>query len=67
MVNNTYRHNNHSVTQLTAHIVWITKYRYKVLKGDIQKRARELIVQVCEAEGVTIISGVVSSDHFIYI
>jgi putative transposase len=54
MVNNIYRHNNHSVTKPTAHIVWITKYRYKVLKGEIQKRARELIVQVCEAEAVSI-------------
>ena len=55
MVNNIYRHNNHSVTKLTAHIVWITKYRYKVLKGDIQERVRELIAQVCEAEDVDII------------
>jgi len=63
MTDNTYRHNNHSITKLTAHIVWVTKYRYKILKGEIQIRARELIAQVCEAEGVTIISGVVSSDH----
>jgi putative transposase len=44
-------------------IYLVTKYRHKILKGEIQIRARELIAQVCEAEGVTIISGVVSSDH----
>ena len=60
---NKYRHNNHSVTRLTVHIVWVTKYRYKVLTGDIQKRAREIITQVCDSEDVKILSGVVSQDH----
>ncbi len=57
------RHNNHTVSRLTAHIVWVTKYRYKVLQGDIQKRARSIITQICDAEDVIILSGVVSQDH----
>ena len=57
------RHNNHTVTRVTVHIVWITKYRYKVLQGDIKTRARELLIQIAEAENVKILSGVVSSDH----
>jgi putative transposase len=48
---------------MTAHIVWITKYRYPVLKGDIQVRCRELIVQICDSEDVRILKGVVSKDH----
>ena len=58
-----YRHGSHSVTRLTVHIVWVTKYRYKVLEGDIQKRCRELIMQVCDAEDVKILRGAVSKDH----
>ena len=58
-----YRYNNHSVTRLTTHIVWVTKYRYHVLKGDIQKRAREIIIQICDAEEIKILGGVVSKDH----
>ena len=54
---------NYTVTKLSVHIVWVTKYRYKVLKGDIQKRARELIIQMCDAEDVEILGGVVSKDH----
>jgi putative transposase len=50
-----YRHGSHSVTRLTAHIVWLTKYRYKVIKGDIQKGGRELKIQVCDAEDVKIL------------
>ncbi|MCF6280207.1 MAG: transposase, partial [Flavobacteriaceae bacterium] len=30
------RTNSHTVSRLTVHIVWSTKYRYKVLTGDIQ-------------------------------
>jgi putative transposase len=54
---------SHTVTQLTAHIVWITKYRYPVLKGEIQKRCRELIMQICDSENVRILKGVVSKEH----
>jgi putative transposase len=58
-----YRHGNHTVSRLTAHLVWVTKYRYEVLRGDIQLRCRELIIQICDAEDVRILKGVVSKDH----
>jgi putative transposase len=58
-----YRYSSHTVSRLTAHVVWITKYRYHVLRGDIQTRCRELIIQICDAEDVRILKGVVSHDH----
>lgn len=58
-----YRRGSHSVSRLTAHIVWVTKYRYHVLTGDIQRRCRDLVVQICNAENVQILKGVVSKDH----
>jgi len=33
------------------------------LKGDVQSRCRELLIQICDAESVEILKGVVSSDH----
>lgn len=57
------RKGSHTVSRLTCHIVWVTKYRFKVLKGDIQKRYREILIQIFEAEGIEILKGVVSSDH----
>lgn len=57
------RINGHTVSRLTAHIVWSTKYRYSVLEGDIKVRCRTILIQVCEAEGVQILKGVVSKDH----
>jgi putative transposase len=57
------RKGSHTVSRLTCHVVWVTKYRFKVLKGDTQKRCRELLIQICEAEAIEILKGVVSSDH----
>ena len=61
MVN--YAHQGHTVTELRYHFVWVTKYRYPVLRGEIGLRAREMIRQVCEAREITILKGVVSRDH----
>ena len=56
------RTNGHSVSRLTAHIVWVTKYRYAVLEGDIKVRCRTILIQICEAEDIQILKGVVSKD-----
>ncbi len=48
---------------MSAHIVWVTKYRYHVLKGDVQQRCRDLLIQICNSENVQIMKGVVSKDH----
>jgi len=57
------RNGSHTISQLQIHIVWVTKYRYGVLKGDIQKRCRDIITQICDAEDIRILKGVVSKDH----
>ena len=57
------RKGSHSVHQLHVHLVWSTKYRYEVLKGDIQIRCRELIRQTCDSLDIQILKGVVSKDH----
>lgn len=57
------RRSGHTITRFTAHLVWVTKYRYPVLKGDIQRRCRELLMQICDVEDVQILKGVVSKDH----
>jgi len=57
------RTNGHSVSRLSVHIVWSTKYRYHVLRGDIQVRCRSLLIQICDAEDVQILKGVISKDH----
>ena len=58
-----YRSGKHTVYYHRYHIVWITKYRYRVLTHAIKKRIRDVIAQVAEELGVSIENGVVSSDH----
>ena len=58
-----YRHSAHAVYDLKYHVVWITKYRYKILRGRLAERARDLIRQTCQARDVVIVRGAVSPDH----
>jgi REP-associated tyrosine transposase len=58
-----YRYGSHTVYQIEYHFVWVTKYRYKVLQGEVQERVRELVRQTCEAFEIRIVRGVVSKDH----
>ena len=58
-----YRKSSHSVFSLEIHIVWITKYRYKILREEVAIRTRDLIRRICTEENAEILSGVVSQDH----
>lgn len=58
-----YRKGPHTVYDVPYHFVWVTKYRYHVLTGEVAKHARELIRQTCEARNITILGGHISKDH----
>ncbi len=58
-----YRRGSHTTTRLTCHVVWVTKYRYQVLQGDIQICCRNLLIQDCDSLEIEILKGVVSKDH----
>ena len=57
------RKSSHSVHSLQVHLVWITKYRYHVLQGEVQLRCRDILRQVCNSLDIQILKGVVSKDH----
>lgn len=57
------RRSTHNINSLRVHLVWITKYRYQVLQGEIQLRCRDILRQVCNSLDIQIIKGVVSKDH----
>lgn len=58
-----YRKSSHVVYDIKYHVIWVTRYRYKVLRGPIATRTRELIRQGSEARGITILQGSVGKDH----
>ena len=57
------RKTSHVQYDIEYHIVWTTKYRYKVLTGRIAERTRELIRQSCNSMNVVIIKGAISKEH----
>jgi len=58
-----YRKGSHTVYDIKYHIVWITKYRKPVLRGEVAKHVRELVRQTCATLDVYIVSGHVALDH----
>ena len=58
-----YRKNAHSVRDVKFYIIWMTEYRFKVLRGEVATRARDLLRQICQGGDVVIVQGSVSPDH----
>jgi len=57
------RKGSHTVYDLRVHLVWVTKYRYKVLNKKIGHRTREILRQKCKSLDIQIIRGRVSHNH----
>ena len=53
----------HGVWECKYHVVWCSKYRFRVMQGEIGKTVRGLIRQLCEWKGIEIIEGNVQPDH----
>jgi putative transposase len=58
-----YRKSSHAVYDIKYHVIWTTKYRYQVLRGAVAERAKDLIIQGCQARNIVIIKGSVGKDH----
>ncbi len=58
-----YRRGSHTVFELHYHFVFTTKYRKPVLRGDIGRRLRALIREICQTHDIAIIQGHVRPDH----
>lgn len=54
---------SHTKWKCQYHIVFIPKYRKKVLFGQIRNDVREIIQALCKYKSIEIISGAVCIDH----
>ena len=45
------------------HLVWVTKYRYQVLGGDVGQRCRELLRETARAHEMVVHAGSINRDH----
>jgi len=55
-----YRYGSHTVFKIQYHFVFVTKYRYPILKEDVGLETRELIRQTYHAFEIEILKGMVS-------
>ena len=53
----------HTKHDLKVHLVWVPKYRKKVLSGAVAVRVRDLLRQIAMEHELEIISGKVARDH----
>mgnify|MGYP001175598258 CR=1 FL=1 len=58
-----YKKGAHTVYDIKYHIVWKTKYSYRVLKGIVALRTREILREICSENGLKIVSGNVRVNH----
>ena len=57
------RKNSHVQYDIEYHIVWTTKYRYRVIVCKIAERTRKLVIQSCNSMNVNIIKGSIGKEH----
>lgn len=54
---------SHTKWNCTYHIVFIPKYRRKVMYGEVRKDIGEILRKLCSYKGVEILAGTVCIDH----
>ncbi len=57
------RHDRHTVSLLTDHLVFSPKYRGKVLEGEVAEAAEEIIRETCKERDIEVIDMAVNVDH----
>lgn len=58
-----YKSNNNIIYSCKYHVVWCPKYRRKVLVRDVERRLKELIIQICAERQIEIIEMEIMPDH----
>ena len=54
---------NYVQYDLKFHIVWMTKYHYKVISEKVAERCRHLIIESCFNMDVDIIKGIIGQNY----
>jgi putative transposase len=58
-----YRHGSHTAFSIHLPLVWITKYRHNVWRGEVAERVRAIVRATCQKAGVDILPGPISPAH----
>ncbi len=49
--------------QIAYHLVWIPKYRRRILTGEVQRACKDLVTECCERHGLTLLEQETDEDH----
>ena len=58
-----YRRQSHVVYDCRYHIVWITKYRFKIIDKEIEIALKWIIKEICDWKDIEILEGSVQEEH----
>jgi len=58
-----YRKSTHSTYLCKYHFVWVPKYRFKILTGEVKEELQTILGQLCENMDILILQGKIQSDH----
>ena len=61
------RHGRTCVFNINYHIVWSTKYRRKVLTTDIERRLKEILIDVGKQKGFEIAENEVGTNDHVHV
>ena len=54
---------SHTVWECKYHVVWIPKYRFRVMEGRVRYYVRDVVRQLCAWRRFGIVAGNVQRDH----
>ena len=58
-----YRKQSHATYDCRYHIVWIPKYRYDMLEGEVADFVKQVLEQVCRWKEIVMLQGKLRPDH----
>ena len=58
-----YKKLSHVTYDCRYHVVWITKYRFRVIDEEIRTALKWSIKHTCDWEGIEIIKGAIGEEH----
>lgn len=58
-----YRRQSHAVYDCRYHVVWITKYRFKIIDKEIEIALKWILKETCDWKEIEILEGSVQEEH----
>ena len=62
-INNRYWNGSHTKYRLMYHLVWLPKYRKRILEGSVKNRLKELFEECLEVNGWKVVELNIQKDH----